>query len=65
MSKYKGLTPARSEANARYDSRIYKNFLFKLRIDDDADIIGSIQTAQAQGINKREWLRELFEKEGK
>lgn len=66
MSKYKGLTPAQSEANARYDAKIYKNFLFKLRIDDDADIIESIQTAQTHGINKREWLRELYEqKEGK
>ena len=61
MSKYNGLTPAQSEANAKYDAKTYKTFLFKLRIEDDADIIESIQNAQKSGVNKREWLRELFE----
>lgn len=61
MSKYNGLTQAQSEANARYDAKTYKTFLFKLRVDDDADIIESLQNAQKNGMNKREWLRELFE----
>lgn len=61
MSRYNGLTPARSEANARYDAKTYKRYTFKLRIDDDADIIESLEKSQTQGINKREWLRELFE----
>lgn len=61
MSKYTGLTPARSRANAKYDAKTYKKILLKLRIDDDADIIEAIQEAKANGINHREWLRELFE----
>jgi hypothetical protein len=54
---------ARREANARYDEKTYKNFLFKLRIEEDADIIRAIQEAQENGTNKREWLRDLFDKE--
>lgn len=52
---------ARREANARYDEKTYKNFLFKLRIEEDADIIRAIQEAQENGTNKREWLRDLFD----
>lgn len=52
---------ARREANARYDEKTYKNFLFKLRLDEDADIIKAIQEAQENGTNKREWLRDLFD----
>lgn len=52
---------ARREANARYDEKTYKNFLFKLRIEEDADIIKAIQEAQENGTNKREWLRDLFD----
>ena len=58
MAEY---SEARREANARYDGKTYKNFLFKLRIDEDSDIIQAILEAQAQGVNKREWLRELFD----
>ncbi|MBR5316030.1 MAG: hypothetical protein IKU44_04485 [Firmicutes bacterium] len=54
-------TPAQAEASTRYDSKTYKNFLFKLRIEEDADIIESILEAQSNGTNKREWLRQLFE----
>lgn len=52
---------ARQEANARYDAKTYKVLTFKLRLEDDADIIKSIQEAQENGMNKREWLRELFD----
>ena len=52
---------AKQEANARYDAKTYKVFTFKLRIEDDADIIKAIQEAQENGMNKREWLRELFD----
>ena len=61
MSKYKGLTPAQSAANARYDAKTYKMYHFKLRVEDDADIIEAIQHAQESGMNKREWLREIYE----
>ncbi len=61
MEKKQKYTTARAEANARYDAKTYKTFLFKLRVDDDADIIASIEEAKEHGINKREWLRGLFE----
>ena len=54
-------TSARQVANAKYDEKTYVNYLFKLRKDEDADIIKDIETAKSKGINKREWLRELFE----
>lgn len=54
-------TTARAEANAKYDEKTYISYLFKLRKDDDADIIKDIEEAKSKGINKREWLRELFE----
>ena len=61
MSKYNGRTEARAKANAEYDKRTYKMFSFKLRIEEDADIIRSIADAAENGINKREWIRELFD----
>ena len=61
LSKYTGFTQAHREANARYDAKTYKKMLFNLRVDDDADIIESIQEAQSKGLKKREWLREIFE----
>ena len=61
MAGYKGLTPAHAESNARYDAKTYKTMLFKLRLEDDADIIEAIQEAQEHGISKREWLRSLFD----
>lgn len=61
MSKYNGLTPAQHEANKRYIAKTYKSYQFLLRLDDDKEIIDSIQEAKDQGMNKTEWLRELFE----
>ncbi len=54
-------TPARAEANARYDEKTYKQINFRLRKDEDADIIESIEEAKQNGLTGREWLRELFE----
>lgn len=61
MSKYTGLTPAQHEANKRYISKTYKQYMFYLRLTDDKDIIDSIEKAQEYGMNKTEWLRELYE----
>lgn len=54
-------TPARAEANAKYDAKTYRKINIALRIKDDADIIASLDKAKQKGINNREWLRELFE----
>lgn len=56
-----GVSQAKRESNARYDEKTYKTFTFKLRVEDDADIIRSIKESQEQGINKREWIRGLFD----
>ncbi len=61
MEKKRKYTTAQAEAAARYDAKTYRVFTFKLRVDDDADIIASIEEAKEHGINKREWLRGLFE----
>lgn len=52
---------ARAEANAKYDAKTYKQINFRLRLEDDADIIKSIENARSQGISNREWLRNIFD----
>lgn len=52
---------ARAEANARYDEKTYKQINIRFRKEDDAEIISSIEEAQARGLNLREWVKELFE----
>lgn len=48
-------------ATSRYQERTYKSYNFRLRLEDDSDIIESIEEAKEQGISYREWLREIFE----
>lgn len=60
-TKKREYTPAQAEANARFDAKTYKTYSFKLRKVDDEDIINSIEKAKSKGVNKRQWLRELFE----
>ena len=52
---------ARAEANARYHEKTYRQIAVKLRKEDDADILKSIDEAKAKGISLREWVKELFE----
>ena len=54
-------TQAQREATARYDAKTYKKILIALRIEEDADIIESLEEAKKQGLSNREWLRELYE----
>lgn len=54
-------TAARQEANAKYDAKTYKQVNFRLRLEDDADILESLDEAKKKNISNREWLRELFE----
>lgn len=53
---------ARAEANARYDAKTYKKINIALRVEDDADVIKSIEEAKAKGQSLREWIRELYDK---
>jgi hypothetical protein len=55
-------TTSRAEANARYDAKTYTQVNIRLRKEDDSDIIKSLEEAKNKGLNNREWLRELFER---
>ena len=57
------VSQARKEANARYDAKTYVQVNARLRKDEDADIIASIEEAKRNGQTIREWLRDLFDKE--
>lgn len=52
---------ARAEANARYDAKTYTQANIRLRKEDDADIIKSLEEARTKGMTNREWIRELFD----
>lgn len=54
------ISEARARATAKYDSKTYKKLSIALRLDDDAEIIKSLDEAQQHGISYREWLKELF-----
>ena len=55
-------TTTSREVRNRYDAKTYKSINFRLRIEDDAEILKSIEDAQAQGLKNREWLRQIFYK---
>ena len=58
----KKVTEARRRANNRYDAKTYRRITFALRLQDDADIIKSIEAARAEGVSFRGWLRNLYDK---
>ena len=45
----------------KYDAKTYRKVLFRLRIEDDAEIIEDMDEAFSRGLNRREWLRKVFE----
>lgn len=61
--KKRAYTAAKAEANRRSDKANGKKILFYLKLNEDAEIIESIETAKANGINHSEWLRQLFWRE--
>ena len=58
-------TIAQREAVVRYQQKTYKKINIAFRIEDDADIIKSIEEAKAKGISLREWVRELYDNQKK
>lgn len=48
-------------SNKRYDDATFNKQNFRLRFVEDADIIKSINDAKEMGINKRQWLRALYD----
>ena len=55
-------TPARQAATERYAAKTYRKINIALRVDEDKDIIKSIDEAREAGQPLREWVREQFEK---
>lgn len=53
-------TPARQAANRRYDAKTYRRVTISLRLEDDADILESMDAAKSQGLSLREWLRKIM-----
>ena len=52
---------SKREAIDRYDAKTYRKVLIRLRIEDDAEIIKDMDDAFNRGINRREWLKNVFE----
>ena len=52
---------AQLQANERFKEKTYKCVLFEMRLQEDADIIDSIEEAKQHGIKKMEWMRALFD----
>lgn len=48
-------------ANDRYDAKTYEKITFRIRKQDDSDILKSIAKAKKLGLNNREWLRSIFD----
>lgn len=49
-------------SNQRYTDKTYKLINVKLRLVDDAEIIKSLEEAQAKGQTYRDWIREIYYK---
>lgn len=59
--KKREYTPARKAANEKYNEKTYRRYSLYLRVDDDREIIDSIEKAVEKDIPIRIWLKELFE----
>ena len=55
---------AKLDAVTRYEEKTYKRVFVALRLDEDADILESLQEAKEHGYTGREWVRQLFESKG-
>lgn len=55
------ISEAHARATAKYDAKTYRKILVSLRLDEDKDIIDSLDYAQQHGISYREWLRQVFD----
>lgn len=53
-------TEARKRNNKKYDAKTYKKFTIILRIEDDAEIIESLEKAKEKGYTSRQWLNLLW-----
>lgn len=49
-------------SNYKYRSKTFKMVNVKLRLEEDADIIESMETAKENGWTYREWIRSLYDR---
>lgn len=57
---YQNYKESTRRAIAKYDAKTYKKITLRLRYDEDADIINSLEEATNNGMKAREWLRSLY-----
>lgn len=55
-------TEAQAMATNKYRAKTYRMINVKLRLDEDAEIIKSLEDSQKSGKSYREWLQELYYK---
>lgn len=60
MTRKGNLRQSDRDAIARYTEKTYKTFGVKLRKEEDAEIIKSLEDAHEKGITSREWIRTMF-----
>jgi hypothetical protein len=54
------VSKSKREAISRYDAKTYRNVLFKLRKEDDAEILKDMDEALERGVSRREWLQAIY-----
>ena len=52
---------SKRKAIDKYDEKTYRKVAFKLRKEDDAELIKDMDEAFARGINRRQWLKGIYE----
>jgi hypothetical protein len=53
---------ARAKANKKYDGKTYKTYGLRLRLEEDREIIESIDSFRRGGRSLREWINDLYER---
>lgn len=53
-------TEAQKKAVIKYRKNRRKNYSFAFRLQEDFEILESIEKAKSDGITKREWFRRLY-----
>lgn len=60
MKRHSASKEAQDRANAKYKAKTYKRVIFSLRLEEDRDIIESLEQARKQGMSGREWIRAFY-----
>lgn len=55
------ISDAKRAATDRYDAKTYYKVMFRLRKEDDAEMIKDMENAFNNGMKRREWLKMVFD----